>query len=131
MSVQLHPDIEHLERRSLCYSIYSQLYHFFFNAQQRKDEEHPYGIEEGDETSIRLKNTAYGFASVIAGAVSAGGGGDGSDGGLLLDYLKKSGGDMSGILRALYGFEAGVGNTRILETYSSEQTDAEGVVTGV
>ena len=61
MSVQLHPDIEQLDRSSLCYSIYSQLYHNFFNAQQKKDAEHPYGVEEGDETSVRLKNTAYGF----------------------------------------------------------------------
>lgn len=62
MSVQLHPDIETLDKESLCYSIYAQLYHNFFNAQQKKDDEHPYGIEEGDETSLRLKNTAYGFA---------------------------------------------------------------------
>lgn len=75
--------------------------------------EHPYGIEEGDETSLRLKNTAYGFASAIAGAVT-GEGGSGS-GGLLLDYLKKSGGDMTGKLSANYGFEAGIGNTRILK----------------
>ncbi|UVV58158.1 hypothetical protein NXY28_17950 [Bacteroides thetaiotaomicron] len=67
MSVQLHPDIETLDKESLCYSIYAQLYHNFFNAQQKKDDEHPYGIEEGDETSLRLKNTAYGFASAIAG----------------------------------------------------------------
>ena len=98
MSVQLHPDIETLDKESLCYSIYAQLYHNFFNAQQKKDDEHPYGIEEGDETSLRLKNTAYGFASAIAGAVT-GEGGSGS-GGLLLDYLKKSGGDMTGKLSA-------------------------------
>lgn len=49
MSVQLHPDIETLDKESLCYSIYAQLYHNFFNAQQKKDDEHPYGIEEGDE----------------------------------------------------------------------------------
>ena len=90
---------------------------------------HPYGIEEGDETSLRLKNTAYGFASAIAGAVT-GEGGSGS-GGLLLDYLKKSGGDMTGKLSANYGFEAGIGNTRILETYSQDITDPEGVVTAV
>ena len=44
MSVELHPDIEALDKSSLCYSIYSQLYHNFFNSQQKKDEEHPYGI---------------------------------------------------------------------------------------
>lgn len=31
MSVQLHPDIETLDKESLCYSIYAQLYHNFFN----------------------------------------------------------------------------------------------------
>jgi hypothetical protein len=105
------------------------LYHNFFNAQQKKDAEHPYGVEEGDETSVRLKNTAYGFASAIAGAVTGEGGESG--GGLLIDYLKKTGGDMTGIFRANYGFEAGVANTRILETYSEDITDAEGVVTAV
>ena len=34
MSVELHPDIEALDKSSLCYSIYSQLYHNFFNSQQ-------------------------------------------------------------------------------------------------
>ena len=130
MSVQLHPDIETLERESLCYSIYAQLYHNFFNAQQKKDADHPYGIEEGDETSVRLKNTAYGFASAIAGAVT-GEGGSGNSGGLLLDYLKKSGGDMTGVLRANYGFEAGIANTRIMETYMQDITDAEGTVNAV
>ena len=110
MSVQLHPDIGQLDRSSLCYSIYSQLYHNFFNVQERKSAENPYGIEEGDETSVRLKNTAYGFASAIAGAVTGEGGS--GEGGLLLDYLKKSGGDMTGMLRAAYGFEAGVGMPR-------------------
>ena len=57
MSVQLHPDIETLDKESLCYSIYAQLYHNFFNAQQKKDDEHPYGIEEGDEIVVE---TAFG-----------------------------------------------------------------------
>ena len=50
------------------------------------------------ETSVRLKNTAYGFASAIAGAVTGEGGESG--GGLLIDYLKKSCGDMTSIFRA-------------------------------
>lgn len=129
MSIQLHPDIELLDKSGLCYLIYSQLYHNFFNAQERKSAENPYGIEEGDETSIRLKNTAYGFASAIAGAVTGDGGG--GTGGLLLDYLKKSGGDMTGFLRANYGFEAGTGHTRILETYSDDETDAAGAITAI
>ncbi|MFK2336829.1 hypothetical protein ACIXNI_19985 [Bacteroides fragilis] len=36
MNVQLHPDIDSLDKESLCYSIYSQLYHNFFNAQQKR-----------------------------------------------------------------------------------------------
>lgn len=115
MSIALLPDIGNLDPNSLCYAIYSQLYHNFFNAQDKKSSENPYGIEEGDDTSIRLRNTAYGFAEAIAGAVA--GEGDGTDGGVLLDYLKKTGGNMTGTLRANYGFEAGIGNIRLFETY--------------
>lgn len=114
MSIALLPDIGNLDPNSLCYAIYSQLYHNFFNAQDKKSSENPYGIEEGDDTSIRLRNTAYGFAEAIAGAVA--GEGDGT-GGVLLDYLKKTGGNMTGMLRANYGFEAGMENIRLIETY--------------
>jgi hypothetical protein len=128
-SVPLHPAIEGLDPESLCYSIYSQLYHNFFNAQDKKDDEHPYGITEGDETSIRLRNTAYGFAEAIASPVA--GGGEGNSGGILLDYLKKTGGNMTGCLRANYGFEAGIENTRILEIFKREITGNYGVkITG-
>jgi hypothetical protein len=41
-TVPLHPAIEGLDTASLCYSIYSQLYHHFFNAQDKKDEAHPW-----------------------------------------------------------------------------------------
>lgn len=119
MSIELHPDIGQLDPDSLCYSIYSQLYSNFFNAQDRKDDTHPWGVIEGDDTSVRLKNTAYSFASAISGSV-AGEGGSG-DGGILLGYLKKSGGNMAGALRANYGFEAGIGNSRILYTYKDEK----------
>lgn len=130
MSVQLHPNIDQLDKSSLCYSIYSQLYQNFFNAQDRRDNEHPYGIVEGDETSIRLKNSAYGFASAIAGSVVGEGGSGGESGGVLLDYLKKTGGDMVGMLRANYGFEAGMENTRILAVYAERQTNEVGEITG-
>ena len=39
----------------------------------KKDEDHPFGIVEGDETSIRLKNTAYNFASPISESITSGG----------------------------------------------------------
>lgn len=125
MSVILNPEIEKLDKNSLCYSLYIQLYNSFFNAQDKKDEDHPFGIEEGDETSIRLKNTAYSFASPIAESIT-GGGESGGSGGVLVGYLKKSGGDMSGLLRANYGFEAGIENTKVLYAYKEE--DEEGAV---
>lgn len=124
MSAILLPDIGELNPNSLCYSIYSELYHNFFNAQDKKSEENPYGIEEGDDTSIRLRNTAYNFASAIAGAVAG-------EGGILLDYLKKTGGDMRGVLRANYGFEAGAGNTRLLGTYKEVADDGVTPVYGL
>lgn len=129
MSVILLPDIQELDPNSLCYSIYSELYHNFFNAQDKKSEDNPYGIEEGDDTSIRLRNTAYNFASAIAGAV-AGEGGEGG-GGILLDYLKKTGGNMTGVLRANYGFEAGMGNTRLLWAYEEIAEDGVTPVYGL
>lgn len=125
MSAELHPGILALDTESLCYSLYSELYNQFFNAQDKKSESFPYGIEEGDDTSIRLRNTAYGFAVAIAGAVN----GEGAGGGILLDYLMKAGGDMTGPLRANYGFEAGIGNTRVLETYTYK--DGEKDIYGV
>ena len=107
MSIQLLPSIGDLDKDSLCYSIYIQLYNNFFNAQDSGT------VTEGDVNSIRLHNTAYGFAEAIAGSVDGGTG----EGGVLIDYLKKSGGNMSGIFRASYGFEAGIGNTPLMATY--------------
>lgn len=122
MSVELNPAISHLDTHSLCYKIYIHLYNSFFNAQDQKSDSHPWGVVEGDEVSIRLHNTAYNFAEAISGGITGEAGSE--DGGILLDYLKKSGGDMSGMLRANYGLEAGTANHRILETY---QDSREGV----
>lgn len=122
MSVGKDPAIGTLTPGSLCHSIYRELYNRFFNAQDRRDDEHPWGVEEGDETSIRLHNTAYGFAAAIAGAV---GGDSSSEGGVLIEYLRKSGGDMSGLLRAHYGFEAGAENRTLLTAYARK--DGAGV----
>ncbi len=109
---ELLPGIGELDKDSLCHAIYSQLYHNFFNAQDAGT------VTEGDQTSIRLRNTAYNFASAIASGVS----GEGDTGGsAFLGYLKKSGGDMSGLLRANNGFEAGIANERILHIYKAEQ----------
>lgn len=125
MSVTLHPGIGGLDRQSLCYSLYRQLYQTFFNAQERKSEDNPYGVEEGDNTSIRLHNTAYGFAEAISGGVS----GEGGTAGGWVGYLPKSGGDMQGPLSADYGFTAGIDNRRLLETFRTPQTDDENNIT--
>lgn len=126
MNVTLHPGIGGLDPQSLCYSLYRQLYQTFFNAQERKSEENPYGVEEGDDTSIRLHNTAYGFAEAISSGVSGEGGGTGSWAG----YLPRSGGDMQGPLCADYSFTAGIDNRRLLETYRTAQSDDEGSIIG-
>lgn len=110
---ELLPGIRELDKDSLCHAIYSQLYHNFFNAQDAGT------VTEGDQTSIRLRNTAYNFASAIASGVTGEGGGE--SGGVLLAFLKKSGGDMSGLLRAGNGFEAGIANERILHIYKVGQ----------
>lgn len=112
MSVSLLPGIAELDPDSLCYSIYTQLYLNFFNAQDAGS------VTEGDTTSIRLHNTAYGFAEAIAGSVAGEGSGSG---GVLGAYLKLSGGNMSGPLRADYGFTAGIGNVRVVEVYEQEE----------
>ena len=112
MSINLNPAIGELDSGSLCYSIYSQLYHNFFNAQDSGT------VIEGDATSVRLHNTAYSFAYAISGSIS-GEGESGESGGILLNYLKKSGDNMVGLLRANYGFEAGIGNSRILHIKES------------
>ena len=112
--IEILPDIEKLDKDSICYSIYSQLYHNFFNAQDTGT------VTEGDQTSIRLHNTAYNFASAIALGVTSEGSVEG-----FLGYLKKTGGDMTGILRANNGFEAGIDNSRVLHVYNEDN------VTGV
>lgn len=110
---ELLPGIGELDKDSLCHAIYSQLYHNFFNAQDAGT------LTEGDRTSIRLHNMAYNFASAIASGVS--GEVDTGSGSAFLGYLKKGGGDMSGLLRANNGFEAGIANERILHIYKAEQ----------
>lgn len=117
--VSILPDIGNLDPEGLCYSLYTQLYNNFFNSQDKRDDKHPNGVMEGDQTSIRLKNTAYNFASAISTAVS--GEGSGPGGGVLLDYVKRSGGDMTGLLRSNFGFEAGADNLSILRTYKNEE----------
>lgn len=118
-SVELNPGIAGLDPDGLCASIYRQLYQNFFHAQDQGC------VVEGDTVSVRLHNTAFGFAEAIAEGIAQ----EGTGGGLLLEYLKKSGDTMQGLLRANEGFEAGVGNRSVLAAYRRE--DEYGVeVTG-
>lgn len=116
MSISLLPGIGELDPGSLTYAIYTQLYQHFFNAQDAGS------VLEGDVTSIRLRNTAYGFAEAIAGGVTGEGGA--TDGGVLAGYLKRTGGQMSGLLGADYGFTAGIDNHRVLEVFGIPHVDA-------
>lgn len=124
MSIEKLPGIGELDPESLCYSIYRHLYNTFFNAQDKKDTDHPWGVTEGDDTSIRLHNTAYGFAEAISLGIDENGFVEGET---LLEYLKKSGGNMSGRLTANYGFEAGIDNDRILSIFKNNPEELKGV----
>lgn len=123
MSVILNPDIGQITPDSPLEKIYKQLYQAFFDAQDKKSKDNPFGIEEGDETSIRLKNTAYTFAFAIATS-----GGSGEGGYVDLNYLKLSGGSMTGALNAHNGFSAGAGNSEIVRL---TQKEISGVLSGV
>lgn len=122
MSTSILPGIAELDPESLSYAIYTQLYQHFFNAQDAGT------VVEGDAISIRLRNAAYGFAEAIACGVA--GEGSATEGGVLAGYLKRTGGQMSGLLGADYGFTAGIDNRRVLELFGSPQVDAQGEITG-
>ena len=130
MSIILNPEIDKLDKNSLCYNIYIQLYNNFFNAQDKKSEDNPFGIEEGDQTSIRLKNTAFNFANPISESIvgSEGDEGGSGSGGVLLNYVKRGGDNMSGIFRANYGFEAGINNTRVIHISQKNILDEDNLI---
>lgn len=115
MSATLNPAISLMDESGLCYSIYVTLYHNFLNSQDAGT------VVEGDDISIRLKNTAYQFADAISTSIAGGGGTGGTDG-YLIDYLKKSGGDLTGLVRANNGFEAGIDNTKVVAVYNNDGT---------
>lgn len=123
MSVILNPEIPNIDQSSLLYAVYRQLYQSFFNAQDPKSESNPYGIEEGDVTSIRLKNTAYTFATSICDTVDSG-----INENVNPNYLKKAGDDMSGKLSALYGLEVGANNRSV---FSVTEKNINDIIYGV
>lgn len=122
MSVELNGDIGSLDLSSACGKIYTRLYDSLFRAQDGG------AIAEGDELSVRLRNTSY----VIANAVTLGivGGEGGGEDGVLGDYLLRKGDSMVGTLSANYGFEAGVNNTRVMRTFKEDIPDDHGGIAG-
>lgn len=129
MSIVLNPEIDKLDKNSLCYSIYIQLYNNFFNAQDKKSEDNKFGIEEGDQTSVRLKNTAFNFASPISESIVGSENDEGGNsGGVLLNYVKRGGDNMSGQLTANYGFEAGINNARVIHISQNDVLDDNGQI---
>mgnify|MGYP006972486810 FL=1 len=74
-------------------------------------------IAEGlaEYSNILMKNSAYMMANAIISSVSSGGSG-GSSGGEGLGYISRSGDSMTGMLGALYGFQAGYDNKMIFDT---------------
>lgn len=72
-------------------------------------------IAEGlaEYSQILMKNSAYMMANAIISTVSSGGSGGSGGGGL--GYISRSGDSMTGMLGALYGFQAGYSNKMIFD----------------
>lgn len=72
-------------------------------------------IAEGlaEYSQILMKNSAYMMANAIISTVSSGGTGGTGGGGL--GYISRSGDSMTGMLGALYGFQAGYDNKMIFD----------------
>lgn len=72
-------------------------------------------IAEGlaEYSQILMKNSAYMMANAIISTVSSGGSGGTGGGGL--GYISRSGDSMTGMLGALYGFQAGYDNKMIFD----------------
>lgn len=111
--VEKNPEIDNLEKDSVQKKLYDELYAQFFEAQIPKSPDFPYGIEKGDQTDIRLMNSAYGFAKTIGDSIIVGGGGEEID---VTNLVKKSGDTMMGKLRAIRGLEAGENGRVTLST---------------
>lgn len=115
-----NPEIDKLDKDSNKYKMYIRLYQSFFNAQTQKSPSYPLGIEEGDQTSIRLHNTSYNMADIIGDSIEYGTEGIEID---VSDLLKKSGDSMVGELLALNGFGAGMSGKEIVKTYQDKNGD--------
>jgi hypothetical protein len=128
-AAQLNFDPETLDPQTVLYDLYTRLYNGMVAANQVDVPDvttNPPTTETGEIDSaaintelqnystILMKNSAYMFAVSIINAISASGsGGGGGDFGI--GYVARTGDSMTGQLSALYGFQAGVGNTLIFD----------------
>lgn len=113
----INPEIAKLDKEGIKYKMYSRLYREFFEAQIPKSPSFPYGITEGDQTSIRLHNTAFNFADIVADSIEIGAAGEEID---LTNLVEKTGDTMLGELFANRGFSAGIGGNTALKIFKDK-----------
>lgn len=126
-AAQLNFDPSQLDPTSVLYDLYTRLYNGMVAANQVDAPDftvNPPTDEDGEidqaaissqlasYSTILMQNSAYLLANSIIAAISASGSGGGSGGGGI-GYVARSGDSMTGGLDALYGFNAGQGNTVI------------------
>ncbi|MBO6252447.1 MAG: hypothetical protein J6O49_02165, partial [Bacteroidaceae bacterium] len=127
-AAQLNFDEATLDRTSGLYDLYSRFYQGMRTANQVDAPDYttnppltPQGAVDEAEiatqlaaySDILMKNSAYMMANAIMSTVS--GGGSGGTAGV--GFLSRNGDSMVGKLTALYGFEAGIQNTKIFDVY--------------
>lgn len=119
---------ESLDKKSSLYDLYSRFFQGMTEANKVDApdySENPPLNEDGsinnekiaeglaEYSQILMKNSAYMMANAIISTVSSGGSGGGGGGGL--GYISRSGDSMTGMLGALYGFQAGYDNKMIFD----------------
>lgn len=151
----LNPAINGLDTTSTLYDLYTRFYDGMVKANRtdapafvtapvyEKNEDGTYKLDEDgakivdvsamatsmeEYSAILIKNSAYMFANAIVSTISPNQGGDGGTSGV--GFLIRSGDTMQGMLGALYGFEAGDGNTKIFETVVDSSDNKLAIVTG-
>lgn len=118
---------EELDKESSLYDLYSRFYQGMSEANMVDApdySENPPLTEDGqidsakiseelaEYSTILMKNSAYMMANAIISTVGSGGNG-GVDPGI--GYVMRAGDSMTGMLGALYGFQAGYGNNQIFD----------------
>ncbi len=120
-----------LDKKSVLYDLYSRFYQGMDDANKVEAPDYSTNPPLNDDGSINdakiaeglteystilMKNSAYMMANAIVSSIKSGGssGGEGS-GEVGLGYISRSGDSMTGLLGALYGFQAGYDNKLIFD----------------